>query len=346
MRRFTDPMGASEATDPHRKGSQFDSDAKLRPSAPGAADGHNLHERHQTMSLDTKPMSLSYWAVAFLDLLGFREVLDGMDVFPLPASSPERDRVTASFARAIRLRRRLLGAMDQLMQGHSESDPQDFADFPPPLRAMAESWRQVRLIKVNGADHIVLACSLARGADHFPMRGIHALVFGSAAAMLLQLSMGADDFDDTRPLRGGIDVALGHFMVADDFLYSPALTRAYELESKQAIVPRTLIGDRFLGAMQEQAASSGNPEAEHCAELAQRVLRMIFPDSDGEPALDFMGPEVLQTLDPALARQLVGDAWTYATRALEAARTLGDAKRIRKYEWLVAYMTPRIVGWL
>jgi hypothetical protein len=300
----------------------------------------------QQAEATSQPLQISFWAVGFLDLLGYREVLAGMDVFPLPQDQAGFERLTQSFARATRLRRRLLGAMQSIMDGQQrEGIFTQFPSLPPKLKAMAEGWSRVKLFRLPGPDHIVLGCSLAPSEAHFPIRGAHALLFGTAAAMLIQLWIGADDIDDTRPLRGGIDVALGCLLKPEDFLYSPALTRAYDIESKEAVFPRTVIGQRFVDAIKETAAATGTLEANLVAEVSRRIQNMMFLDRDGKIALDFLGDEVRETLEPNFARELAAGAWRYARAAQARAHHRNDGRVAEKYDWLVEYMRPRLANW-
>jgi hypothetical protein len=302
--------------------------------------------QRQRAAAAAKPIEISFWAVAFLDLLGYRHVLADMDVFPLPPDQAGSQALTQAFARATRLRRRLVDGVQAIMNGQQAADhSREFRVLPAKLKAIAEDWSRVTLFNLPGPDHIVLGCSLARTDRHFPIRGAHALLFGTAATMLVQLWIGGDDTDDTRPIRGGIDVAAGCLLEPENFLCTPALTRAYELESNEAVYPRTLIGGRFLDAMTEAARADGTVEATLIAELAKRIQAMTFVDRDGKIALDFLGEEVRQTLEPAFARELAAGAWRYACAAQEKAHQRGDERVAAKYDWLVEYMRPRLPHW-
>lgn len=252
--------------------------------------------KRQLASNVAQPVEMSFWAVAFLDLLGYREVLAGVDKFPLPQDPLELRRLQDSFSRSVRLRRRLVDGVRRIVARQNGQDPPQFRALPPEFKTIAEGWSHVRLFDMPGPDHIVFGCSLAPTGHHFPIRGAHSLMFTAAATMLMQLWIGADEVEDTRPIRGGIDVALGSLLEPDGVLYSPALSRAYELESSVATYPRTLVGPQFVDAMREAAASGGSIEADAVAEVARRVQAMMFEDHDGKVVLDFLGEEVRQAL--------------------------------------------------
>jgi hypothetical protein len=290
--------------------------------------------------------AISFWAVAFLDLLGYRSTLARFDAFPLPTDPEQANALQYAFARAVHFRRRLLGGIQQFMDGSGSAPRLDLSRLPPSLRRMGERWRKVKILHSPGPDHIVLGCSLAPRLDHFPMRAVYTLVSTVAAASLLHLMIGADDADDTLPLRGGIDVAAGELMTPEQFLYSPALTRAYDLERTQAIYPRTVVGERFVGLLSSQVSNpDADPESQYNRALAKGVASMLFKDKDGAIVVDFLGPTLRRQQSASFARSLASRAWTYARDAYSAARKRGDYKVLMKYAWLIDYMGPRLQSW-
>jgi hypothetical protein len=256
-----------------------------------------------------------------------------------------------SFSLAVKLRRRLLVQLKTTMSDYGLSPEFDWAAFPE-ARSMALAWRKIRVIQSPGPDHVVLGCSLSPSKDHVPLPAIYTLIMSSVAASLIQLGLGADDPDDTRPIRGGIDLAPGSLVAPEDVLYSPAVMRAYNLE-RVAVYPRILVGSRVAELLDSYASSKPtHPVQAVASAVARRLRTMLFVDPvDGKLALDFFGDSVRQTLDSPEATALAHKAWEYASRALEKARTsqLVDvtekAKIIAKYEWLVSYMTPRKALW-
>lgn len=60
----------------------------------------------------------------------------------------------------------------------------------------------------------------------------------------------------------------GELLQPENFLYSPALTRAYDLEHEHAVYPPTLIGQRLVDYVRGQADLSGSPAADYSRLLA------------------------------------------------------------------------------
>jgi hypothetical protein len=288
---------------------------------------------------------ISYWLVAFLDLLGYRGVLDEMDVLPLPADPGGVAQITQALARAMRIRRRLHAAFEQFMKGYDLAPADELQELPPDLRDLATPLRATRLVKATGPDHYVVAASLAPSKLNFPMRSVYAAVVAAASGMLIQLAMGANDATDTLPLRGGIDIAAGAIGMPENFLYTPALTRAYLLEGS-AKYPRTLIGERVVDLI-EQVLKLPNDDMRsvHARQVAERLKNMFFTDRDGKLVLDFYGPVMRETLETDFARDIGRKAWKYATSAEQLYRQLGDQHVTEKYEWLAAYMAERRKLW-
>jgi hypothetical protein len=279
-------------------------------------------------------------------MLGYRSILDRLDVFPLPEHEDGLTTLTKDFARAVRMRRRLTRQVEEFLQGITGRS-ETLEELPLELREFAYSFQRANTLVQTGPDHLVLATALSKAADHFPMRGVYNTVAATAAAMLYQLALGADCPEDSLPLRGGIEMAAGAFVQPECFVYSPALTFAYDLESKKAIYPRTLAGVRFLKFLEVQSTEATTTFSDgYEAQLARKVRSFFFNDADGEVALDFMGESVRQNIsDPDLAKTLAERAWMFMLGALRAAKERGDQKVALKYEWLSDYMSPRLGFW-
>jgi hypothetical protein len=287
---------------------------------------------------------LSFWMVAFMDLLGYRSLLNGFDVFPFPTEAVELARVREALAKAVHVRQRLHTSLEAFLKGN-ELAPDLEAEVPVHLRDLVRSVRSIRLISSPGPDHYILAASLARSELNFPVRSAYTLVIAAASGMLVQLARGADDPTDTLPLRGGIDIAAGIVGPPDNFLYSPSVVRAYELEG-EARYPRTLIGARVVDFVRSVSEMPGaDLPAQHARDIAQRMQTMFFVDSDGKVALDFYGEAIRETFGVEPARTLAHKAWDYARAAESTARSQGKPKITEKYEWLLAYMEPRRKIW-
>jgi hypothetical protein len=314
-----------------------------RPSRPNRKQKRAAAQRSAAQAAP----QIAYWMVAFLDLLGYRQVLADLDALPLPEDAAGIARMSAALGRAARLRRRLHGSFAQFVAGERSTEIEGLDGIPFALRDKSRSLRATRIVHSPGPDHYILAACLAPSPSNFPARAVYSAICATAGGMLIHLAIGRDNPSDTLPLRGGIDIAAGAVLSPENFLYSPALTRAYDLESKEAKYPRTLIGDRvreFLKMVSERPGE--DIDSVHGRQVATRVQDMFFVDTDGKLALDFYGPVARETFGDEPARALGQKAWAYATAAERLARERGVARVTEKYEWLVAYMEPRRRHWL
>jgi hypothetical protein len=204
--------------------------------------------RHRARSLEFDPSGVTFWLVGFLDLLGYKSILQGFDTDDFPEPDRSAD-FLASFAKAIRLRRRLHVGIRVMTEGQGTAPDVDLSSAPPEARRVIQDSRKIQMITAPGPDHMLLACSLAPRPDHSPMRATFTLFSAAAAASMIQLALGADEPDDTRPIRGGIDLAPGAVLEPEHYLFSPASMRAYQLET-DAVFPRILIGERVMSLLE------------------------------------------------------------------------------------------------
>ena len=292
---------------------------------------------------------VSFWAVAFLDLLGYRKVLECLDFEPGPNALNVAE-LSEAYDRAIRVRRRFMQLMKAAIEGY-EGAPlpilPGMAPVPQRLQQAVLQSRKIEILNTPGPDHVVLACSLVPTPEHFPMRAVATVFTGSALAALIQLMMGADEPDDALPLRGGIDIAPGVLLEPERFLYSPALTRAYELESKQAVHPRILIGERINGLIAETLNDADASEEMRISKMmTEQVRRMLLQDEDGAMILDFFGEEIRRSTQIAGdTREIASKAWTFVTTTEQKKRREGNDRVADKYAWLTNYMRPRLSLW-
>ncbi len=281
-----------------------------------------------------------------MDILGYRKVLETMDVFPIPSQESERIMLGKTFVRAIHLRRRLLRLLNDFMKAYITSTPLDLSRFPEEAQKLANCWGQLKLIQSPGPDHVILGCSLAQDEEHYPLTGVYSLVYACASAMIIQLMIGADDPEGSLPLRGGIDIAAGGTDPRDDHLYSAAVTRAYDLEREAAIYPRIIIGDRFQDYLIKNAmVTEPGLDNDYKRAIARFLTSMFFKDSDGKVTLDFFGETFCNTFPTDRAFDVAGKAWRFVITTLQRFQNRGDQRVREKYEWLADYMRPRLGFW-
>src|SRR5262245_31794514 len=136
-----------------------------------------LRERRGSQrSASQQAPRVSFWVVAFLDLLGYRATLERIDIFPLPKAPEDRERLEAGFARAIRLRRHLVVAVEQFLKTAAIAPSADISKLSPEAKRTFTRCRRASILSSPGPDHMVIGCPLDRRPDHFPIRGVFMLV--------------------------------------------------------------------------------------------------------------------------------------------------------------------------
>jgi hypothetical protein len=128
-----------------------------------------------------------------------------------------------------------------------------------------------------------------------------------------------------------------------DPVFGPAMVRAYEIESKEAIFPRIVVDDLALKLHRndKHLRSDNNSLAEEIKVLS----RLLAKDDDGLRFIDYLG--ALDEFDP-------GDYFTFLQRHAELireGRKLSGASVQNKFDWLATYhnghitaLRKRIVG--
>jgi hypothetical protein len=299
----------------------------------------------------------TYYVVAFLDILGYRQLLKEMSGRLLEKSEdqPTLAQLQDAHGRAIRIRRDLVRHMDTFRKTATKTASNPQPARRPELRAFNQQWSKMTLGQARFSDSILFYTSLNGPA---PMQTLHTMLLGCSFLQLIQLARGYKDVRDTLPLRGAIDVDYGIEVAdhnAEDLekgespgepqLYSAALAHAYELEQYQAEFPRIVLSNQFIHMLDSAIREQTGPEGTGRRLLASGVGRMILRDSDGVPFIDFIGP-VIQSLVPRENHvKFITRAWKYVNDALNVHRKRGDLKLARKYAWLVDYIRSRLGPW-
>lgn len=82
-------------------------------------------------------------------------------------------------------------------------------------------------------------------------------------------------------LRGGVTV--GDLIHTDKHVVGPALVRAYEMESKEAVNPRVIFDPKILAVARQYHADQHSPEEEE-----QYICDLLTEDSDGKLYFNFV----------------------------------------------------------
>lgn len=279
-------------------------------------------------------LQFGYWFVAFFDLLGIRERYLATDRFPTNGDEVAALRENLKNSMGVVQKMRAHLARFQAGMNYPGRDERLKA-LPPNVRAEANALWQVRAIKVNVSDAIMLACPLAPDDAHFPLRGIYDAFHACATLMLISLA-------DGHPIRGGLDVGTG--VLDGGELFGAAPVKAYILESKLAGYPRLLVGDTLVARLVAARDGAASPGLRGQVEpgVADLLLGFLKRDTDGRWIVDYAGPTFRTTAAGVPgAAGLIDSALAFARNQRdEFAQRKDDAgaKLAGRYRALVRYL--------
>jgi hypothetical protein len=225
--------------------------------------------------------------VAFVDLLGQREELAKLAALPHTAESrPAVEQgLRRTAARVVRTRKafgdyfRVAATNRQSLRGLTPSQVTEY-----------NRMRSLTFHQIGFSDSFAISVPLRETPEFGAATaavGVWAALYGLTGMSLASLAEGV-------PLRAGIDVERG-IDIFENEVYGPALVNAYQLESRAAQYPRSVVGDgllRYLDYLEGQPQTnkwSGIPKT-----LAPRCRRLICqaPD-DGRHMLHMLSDDIL-----------------------------------------------------
>jgi hypothetical protein len=168
--------------------------------------------------------------------------------------------------------------------------------------------------------------------------GVFGALIAASCMHILALSV-------ERPTRSGIDVGLAMQIPPENDIYGPALERAVRLESEDAEYPRIAVGQELVHYLTEVASRShASPFDIVAAQGALSCQKLIFQDSDGRLALDFLGEEMFKHATQSLI-ETIPKAYRFARTAQLRWRDQSDLKLAPRYDRLWAYFRSRAHIW-
>ena len=286
-----------------------------------------------------KQFDSSYYAVAFIDLMGQQEQLRTLESLPDTGNTEEHE----AFVQTLKNTYGAVNTMRSVFNAY-------FSGFEkkrtPPNGLPKEKKQLFRELVPNPirfhqfSDFVVAFSSLRtdRGAK-LPVSSIYAIIGATAATSLTSLSSG-------HPIRGGIDIGVG-IEVKHNEIYGAALARAYALESHVANYPRVVIGKELQSYLQFLAESTEMDEvAQVSREMAKQSMEFLAVDDDGYPFIDFIGSAVQREMAKMEnGTELVRRAYSFVLESSKEFQSKQNSKIAFKYTLLRRYMESRLGLW-
>ena len=289
----------------------------------------------QTPYIQGQSLEVQHFLVVYLDVLGQRDELRQLTI---PRTEEELARTSAVLKRTLGFILQIRSLFKTFFDRFSE--PTDFLkSLPLSEQPALRNLRRSEVHFYGFSDSFVVSVPLGSQDDHCtPVNGVYAALIASASIPLNSLFSG-------HALRGGIDVGVG-VQLSTGEVYGAALERAYALEHQVSDYPRITIGNdliRYLQFVRDQLPAS--IPARCAKQTAERCLRLLTRDSDGEMTLDYLGEAIREVGRHAVSAEILERAYEFANRELERFGRSGDAKLKSRYEKLNQYLASRRGLW-
>lgn len=282
-----------------------------------------------------------YYLLAFIDVLGQKEVFQNLENQPLTDNHPqliEAHKQTAFFVETLR-------------DGFEDFFDAYTAEKEPSVKVVPEKMDQFKaMLKSNLKHQRFSDCIQAYVCLHTDKYHSNAVngVFGTLLACggMLLLSLASK-----KAFRAGIEVGLGTELDNGE-IYGPVLYKAYDLESKIAEYPRIVIGRELINYLTQlanghkQLPEQAKEDVELCKLMAMRCLKMVVQDLDNVPILDYLGNEFFQSINenPERAKEF-RDVSNLAFKFVESEylkrKQAGNKKLALRYYLLLNYFKAR-----
>jgi len=288
-------------------------------------NGNGMDPQNIKLSRD---LSLNWYVVAFLDLLGQKEKLinlenkvkngNGLAIEDILPEVKESFGVTEGFKQAF----------------ENFFDKFNRAGAPPfPLSPDLEE-AYYRLTKRNVSftrfsDSIVIYQSISTQTTRTPFTSLFGILTGIAVVSLVHLAAGL-------PFRGGIDVGLG--MEINGYFYGPGLFRAHDLESTKAEFPRVVVGDTLIDFINNGMSINGGSLEDQVNNLfASTSKKLIERDRHNCSFIDQFALEMATQTEIDQLNELYRKAYAYIEDSISHFEAKSNKKLLDRYRELEKY---------
>jgi len=279
---------------------------------------------------------ISYWAVAFIDLLGQSDKMEQLTY--IPDSAETNSQFKSLIGKTFLAVEKLHTSCESMFQSFCDREP----SIELPQGFSLEQYHQCIRSKISFqrfSDGLVAFVSMKPDSGHLPMNSLSGLLGSLGILMPAFLSMEI-------PFRCGVEVGLGMEMNPGE-LYGPALRSAYLLESTIAQYPRIVLGDSLISYAKKSAASDGGSVDDAISHtLASRLLERCSVDADGYVVLDYLGEKFISDLQGLEdKKQVMGKAYEFALAEHTRFRKLKNSKLAFRYATLLSYFETNRSNW-
>jgi hypothetical protein len=284
-----------------------------------------------------KTFNYGEYMVCLVDILGQKDKLCELKNFPKSAEEKKNtDKIlseTAGFV--VEFRERFDNLFKNMISNTGVLD-----SLTPEDRKQAEEARQSDIIYRGFSDTLVISVPIRYINEHCTtMNGVHSSFYAICVSQILSL-IGEHTF------RGGVDIGLGLEMPSGE-VYGPALVSAHYLEKEIAGYPRVLVGDELYNYINRAISLPGDSLFARMTRInAEKSLKMITYDSDGNRMLDFLGEEIHSLAAKRITAEDVNKAYNFICSEEKRFIASGNQKLSERYQKLIEYFESRLELWV
>jgi len=285
-------------------------------------------------------VDISYYVVAFMDVLGQQEQLRALDELPDKNDAAQMESFVAALKQTYGVVTGMRDSFQKFFKSFSKGqiDPAKLRQLSPEQRKQYAELTSNPIQFQRFSDSIVVFLSLRTDRFKLPTGGIFGVLGAAATSFLVGLAAG-------HPVRGGIDLGVGMEMTKGE-IYGSALARAYSLESKVSIYPRIVLGEELIKYLQLTLRQKlEDIYAAASKQMAQCCLDMIAVDDDGHPFLDYLGPGFKKHIAYELDGKVIQMAYEQVLKNSERYKREHNTKLAFRCTLLRKYFESRLPLW-
>jgi hypothetical protein len=205
------------------------------------------------------------------------------------------------------------------------------------LELLAE-LRKTPIFYRHFSDLVIAHAPLRDNIGKFPGRAIYGILCAAAVTFVSCMSR-------KWPIRGSIELGLAMDIDGDE-IYGPAISRAYNLESKVAQYPRIVVGEELIRYLKLFEGARGNPaltiEQKINVELCVKSVELLVEDDDGQVVVDYLGAQFRNAFPD---KTIVQNAYNFIIEESIRHKELRNSKLGFRYTLLRNYFESKITDW-
>lgn len=287
----------------------------------------------------TNNLTLGYYVVAFIDLLGQQEFLRNLTSLPGSKTPQEIEIIKKDLKNTYGAVKGMRKFFSDSFESFSRRPTKDLSEFTVQQRKEYNSLNNNPIKIQNFSDSVVIYMPLiTTDTAKLPIRGIWGIFGAAATTFMCCLAAG-------HPIRGAIDVGIGMDITKNE-IYGPALSRAYTLESRIAKYPRIIIGNELINYL-KQLNNQTQPDltSRTSKQMAGYCLDCLAEDDDGYPILDYLGENYRQCFGDVIDANVIDKAYNQILNFCAKFQSTNNTKLAFRYTLLRNYFENRLPLW-